>query len=72
MMKCTCDVCGRVICEAPFGEFANALLCESSSRNAMRIKSRSKDGNVAKYDDICDVCTNGILEYIESRKVTCK
>lgn len=72
MMKCTCDVCGRAICEAPFGEFSNALREESSSRNTMRIKSRSKDGNVANYDDICGGCTNGILAYIESRKVTCK
>ena len=72
MMNCTCDVCGRPICKAPFGEIAKALREESSSRDTMRIKTRSKDGTVTSYDDVCGECTDGILAYIASRKVTCK
>lgn len=68
MMKCTCDVCGRAICEAPFGEFSNALRKEARSRNTMRIKSRSEDGTATDYDDVCGECTEGILAYIASRK----
>ena len=72
MMKCTCDVCGRPICEAPFGEIAKALQKESGSRNAMRIKTRSKDGTATNYDDMCSECTDGILAYIACRKGTYK
>ena len=68
MMKCTCDVCGNVICKAPFGEIAKTLLEESGSRNTMRIKSRSEDGTATDYDDVCGECTEGILAYIASRK----
>lgn len=72
MMKCTCDVCGRAICKAPFGDIAKALQAESGSRNTMRIKTRSKEGTVTNYDDVCGECTDGILAYISSRKVTCE
>ena len=72
MMKCTCDVCGRAICEAPFGKFVKTIEAESRSRNTMRIKSRSEDGTVTNYDDVCGECTDGILAYIARRKVTCK
>lgn len=68
MMQSTCDVCGNVICRAPFGELASALLEESSSRNTMRIKSRSKEGTATNYDDVCGECTDGIMDYIASRK----
>ena len=68
MMHSTCDICGRVICRAPFGEIANTLREESSSRNTMRIKTRSKDGAITNYDDVCGECTDGILAYIASRK----
>lgn len=69
MMKCTCDVCGRPICKAPFGDFSKALQKETGSRNTMKIKIRSKDGIFTTYDDVCRECTDGILGYIESRKM---
>ena len=68
MMKCTCDICGKVICRAPFGELAKALREESSSRTTMRIMSRSEDSSSTNYDDICGECTDGILAYIARRK----
>ena len=68
MMKCTCDICGKVICRAPFGEFVKTIREESSSRTTMRIRSRSECGSSTDYDDICGECTDGILAYIERRK----
>ena len=72
MMNRTCDVCGKVICKAPYGEIAKAILEEVSCRNTMRIASRSKEGVATNYDDMCGECTDGILAYIASRQVICK
>lgn len=69
MMQCTCDICGNGIFKVPFGELAHTLREESSSRDKMIIKTRSKDGSCTNYDDVCGECTAGINTYIASRKV---
>jgi len=68
MMKCTCDVCGKVICRAPFGEFVKTIQEEARSRTTLIIKARSEDGSYTNYEDVCCECTDGILAFIESRK----
>lgn len=72
MMHNTCDVCGKVICQAPFGRISTVMREEMCDRDTMLIKTRSKDGTCTLYDDVCEECTNGILAYIASRKVICK
>ena len=72
MMNRICDVCGKVICRAPFGEIARAMRDESRSRNNIRITTRSLDGTATNYDEVCGECTDGVLAYIASRKEICK
>ena len=68
MMQRLCDVCGKVICKAPFGGMAVAVREDCNSRNTMRIAIRSKNGGGTNYDDVCGECTDGIIACIERRK----
>ena len=68
MMHRTCDICGKEICKATYGRIANTIREESCGRNTMRIASRSKYGVATNFDDVCGECTDGILDYIASRK----
>ena len=72
MIQITCDICGGVIFQAQYGEMDAALRKESGSRDAIRIKFRSKCGTRTNYDDVCDGCVDGLLSFIESRKVISK
>lgn len=72
MMRCTCDVCGKVIFQSRFGGISHALQEAANSRDTMIIKTRSKDGTCTNYDDVCEECTKDIISYIASRKVICK
>ncbi len=68
MMHRTCDICGKEICKAPFGEIDRTMREESRSRTSMRIITRNTDSETTKYDDVCLDCTEAILEFIASRK----